>query len=128
LTFGLPIGSVAVGVDPAVSQPAPVQPERHALRVVTVAEGLVNPWSMAFLPNGDILVTERGGQLRVIRDGRLLPEPIEGVPPVRARGQGGLLDVGLHPQFESNRWVYLTLSKPNEDGSQGTTALVRGRL
>jgi aldose sugar dehydrogenase len=67
--------------------------------VVTVVEGLVHPWSMAFLPNGDMLVTERPGRLRIVRDGVLDPTPIGGVPEVRAQGQGGLLDVVLHPDF-----------------------------
>ena len=97
-------------------------------RVVNVVEGLQNPWSIAFLPDGDMLVTERPGRLRIVRDGVLSPDPIEGVPAVRAGGQGGLLEVKLHPHFESNRLIYLSLSKPSEDGSQATTAVVRGRF
>ena len=102
--------------------------EHHAFRVVPVADGLQNPWSMAFLPGGDILVTERPGRLRLIRNGILQPEPIGGVPAVRARGQGGLLDVVLHPDFATNRLVYLSFSKPNAEGTQATTAVIRGRL
>jgi glucose/arabinose dehydrogenase len=100
----------------------------HSFRVVTVADGLVNPWSMAWLPNGDMLVVERPGRLRIVRDGKLLPEPVSGVPAVRVVGQGGLQDVVVHPSFASNRWVYLSFAKPNADGSQGTTAVVRGRF
>ncbi|MGH7471096.1 MAG: PQQ-dependent sugar dehydrogenase [Longimicrobiales bacterium] len=100
--------------------------ELHAFRVDTVVEGLERPWGMAFLPGGDVLVTERPGRLRIIRGGRLEPQPIEGVPAVSARGQGGLLDVALHPSFATNRWVYLTYSKPGAEGA--TTALVRGQL
>jgi aldose sugar dehydrogenase len=100
----------------------------HEYRVVTVAEGLVHPWSIAFLPGGDMLVTERPGRLRVVRNGVLQAEPIAGVPPVRARGQGGLLEVMAHPEYASNRLIYLTFSKPNADGSQATTAVVRGQL
>ncbi len=100
----------------------------HDFRVVTVVDGLEHPWSMAWLPNGDMLVTERPGRLRVVRDGMLMTDPISGVPEVRAQGQGGLLDVTLHPDFESNRLIYLSFSKPNEDGSESTTAVVRGRL
>ena len=96
-------------------------------RVVTVAEGFDHPWSIAFLPNGDMLVTERAGRLRVVRDGILLPDPIEGVPEVRVQGQGGLLEALPHPDFESNRLLYLSFSKPNEEGD-GTTAIIRGRL
>lgn len=100
----------------------------HDYRVVTVAEGLVNPWSMAFLPDGDVLVTERPGRLRIIRDGHLLPTPVPGVPTVLAQGQGGLLDVILHPDFSSNRTIYLSYSKPyaNEEGA--TTAVARARF
>lgn len=94
--------------------------------VVTVAEGLEHPWGMAFLPDGGILVTERPGRLRMIRDGAVLTEPLGGVPAVHARGQGGLLDVALHPEFESNRLVYLSYSKPGAEGA--TTAVIRGRL
>jgi glucose/arabinose dehydrogenase len=93
-----------------------------------VAEGLVHPWSIAFLPDGDMLITERAGRLRIVRDGTLLETPVAGVPEVRARGQGGLLDVVPHPQFETNRLLYLSYSKPNADGSEGTTAVARGRF
>lgn len=93
-------------------------------RVVTVAEGLENPWGIAFVGD-DILVTEKAGDLRVIRDGQLLEAPISGVPEVLPAGQGGLMDVVPHPDFDTNRWVYLTLSKPMAEGA--TTAVVRGR-
>lgn len=99
----------------------------HDYRVVTVAEGLVNPWSMAWLPNGDMLVTERPGRLRIVRGGRLLPDPVPGLPEIRQGGQGGLLDVVLHPNFASNRFLYLSYAKPNADRAQGTTAVIRGR-
>lgn len=118
--------ALALHALPARAQ-APVYPsEHHPYRVVTVAEGLVNPWGMAFLPNGDILVTERPGRLRVIRNGVLDPKPILGVPEVAHRVQGGLLDVALHPQFARNRLVYLSYSKPGPQGA--TTAVIRGRL
>ncbi len=73
-------------------------------------------------------MTEKPGRLRIVRNGVLQPEPISGTPEVRAQGQGGLLDVVLHPDFESNRLIYLSFSKPNEDASEATTAVVRGRL
>jgi len=116
------------GTPPAAAQGQVIQSEAHNFRVVTVAEGLDGPWSIAFLPGGDLLVTERSGALRIVRNGTLVPQPVEGVPEVRFGGQGGLLDVVLHPEFESNRLVYLTYSKPSADGSEGTTAIVRGRL
>jgi len=99
--------------------------EHHEFRVVTVVEGLAHPWGMAFLPSGEILVTERPGRLRIVRNGALVPEPVAGVPQVRAQGQGGLLDVAVHPEFASNRLVYLSYAKPGADG--GTTAVARGR-
>lgn len=98
----------------------------HDYRVVTVVDGLVNPWGMAFLPNGDMLVTERPGRLRIVRDGQLVAAPVEGVPEVHARGQGGLLDVVTHPNFADNNLIYLSYSKPMGDG-ESTTAIVRAR-
>lgn len=100
----------------------------HDYRIVPVVEGLVNPWSMAFLPDGDMLITERPGRLRVVRDGQLLAEPVEGVPPVHAQGQGGLLEVTPHPDFASNRLVYLSYSQPYVGEEGATTAIVRARL
>ena len=100
----------------------------HDFRIVTVAEGLLVPWAMAFLPDGDVLVTERAGRLRIVRGGKLLPQPVSGVPDVHAGGQGGLLDVVLHPRFAENRLVYLSYSKRGSDGKRNTTAIVRGRL
>jgi len=102
---------------------------RHDFRIVPVARGLEFPWSMAWLPNGDLLITERPGRLRVVRDGVLDPTPVEGLPAVyREAGQGGVMEVLPHPGFETNRWLYLTYGKPNADGSLGTTTLVRGRF
>ncbi len=95
-------------------------------RVVPVVRGLVTPWSLTFLPNGDMLVTERPGRLRIVRNGALDPQPIAGIPEVWATGQGGLLEVLPHPRFSENRWLYLTYSKACEKGA--TTALLRGRF
>lgn len=102
------------------------QAQDHSFRLTTVAEGLVNPWSIAFLPDGDMLVTERPGRLRIVRDGRLLPDPVTGVPAVRHGGQGGLQEVLPHPDFAQNRLLYLSFAKGPE--ARGTTAIVRGRL
>jgi glucose/arabinose dehydrogenase len=100
----------------------------HDYRLVTVVESLVQPWSIAFLPGGDMLVTERPGRLRIVRNGKLLPQPVDGVPEVfSGNSQAGLLEVALHPNFAQNRWLYLTYSKAQAD-KQSTTALVRGRF
>ena len=110
-----------------VSAQAPVyKSSAHDYRIVTVATGFVNPWSVAFLPGGDLLVTERAGRLRIVRGGKLLPTPVAGVPAVVAAGQGGLLDVALHPAFAQNKIIYLTYSKQITGGS--TTALYRARF
>lgn len=98
----------------------------HDYRVVTVADDLVQPWSMAWLPGGDMLITEKPGRLRIVRNGRLLPEAVPGVPEVFYEGQGGLFDVLPHPDFSNNRWVYLTYSKKTANSS--ATAIARGRL
>ena len=97
-------------------------------RVVTVVEGLQNPWSMAWLPNGDMLVTERGGAIRTVRNGQLLPEPMANVPAVRASGQGGLFDIVLHPDYAANGWVYISFAKPNAAGDQATTTVIRAKI
>ena len=115
----------------AAQLPPPTAPQNvysptEQIRVAPVVAGLQNPWSLAFLPNGDMLVTEKPGRLRIIRNGQLDPTPVAGTPKVVAAGQGGLLEVAIHPRFAENRWVYLTYSKPGEAGS--TTALLRGRL
>ena len=126
----LPLLLVACA-DPASSPLADAQEvmssRHHSYRVVTVASGLDSPWGMAFLPGGDILVTERPGRLRVVRGGKLEPAPIAGLPEVADGGQGGLMDVALHPGFAQNQLVYLSYSK-GRAGNQRTTAVIRGRL
>jgi glucose/arabinose dehydrogenase len=100
----------------------------HDYRVVTVTNALVQAWSIAFLPGGDILVTERPGRLRIIRQGKLLEQPVEGVPAVHFSSQAGLFEVMPHPNFASNRLLYLTYAKPGATEQQATTALIRGRF
>jgi glucose/arabinose dehydrogenase len=117
----------AVTATPAFAQET-VRSQHHDFRVVTVAEGLEHPWSIAFLPGGDMLVTEKPGRLRIVRDGQLLANPVEGIPEVVAMGQGGLLDVVPHPDFASNRLLYISFSKPKEGLERGTTAVIRGRF
>ena len=83
--------------------------EKHRFTVKTVAEGLEHPWSIAFLPDGRMLVTERPGHLRLVSaEGRLDPRPIQGLPAIAATGQGGLLDIALHPDYPRNGWIYLS--------------------
>ncbi len=101
--------------------------EQHKIRVSVVVGGLSHPWAIAFMPDGGMLVTERDGHLRVVRDGQLDPRPIAGVPEVRTDGNGGLMDVAVHPEFADNGLVYLTYTKRHDDG-RGSPALARGRL
>jgi glucose/arabinose dehydrogenase len=113
----------AQGQAPRSPSPAPTE---GAVRVETVARGLEHPWALAFLPDGRMLVTERPGRLRLVeRDGRV-GQPLAGVPPVLARGQGGLLDVALDPRFAESRLVYLSYAEPGSGGAG--TAVARGRL
>ena len=100
--------------------------DRHDFRLVTVVQGLEHPWGMAFLPDGAVLITEREGRLRLVRDGKLDPRPVAGVPKVAATGQGGLLDVALDPDFARNRLVYLSYAGRGA-GGQGTE-VARGRF
>jgi len=120
----LVVASVALG-GARLSAQGPMRSALHDYRVVTVAEGLVQPWSIAFVPGGDLLITERPGRLRIVRGGKLLPTPVAGVPEVAYENQGGLLEVALHPNFATNRFVYLTYAKKRSDGTGNTTALVR---
>lgn len=96
------------------------------VELVEVARGLDHPWSLAFLPDGRMLVTEREGALRVVTLSGEVSQPVEGLPEVSAVGQGGLLDVALHPQFEKNRLVYMSFAEPRDGGN--ATSVARGRL
>lgn len=101
--------------------------QEYRVRVNTLTEGLAHPWSIAFLPDGRMLVTERAGQLRVInKDFKLNPQPVSGVPAVAAFGQGGLMDVVLHPKFAENNLVYLTYVAGDRNGVG--TEVARGTL
>lgn len=100
--------------------------ETHQIRTEILAEGLDSPWGMAFLPDGRILIAERPGRLRIFENGVLLPDAIAGLPRIWAHGQGGLLDVVLHPDYASNGWIYLAYS--TNEGNAGNTAIARARL
>jgi len=108
--------------------PQHYQTTEYEIQVDLVADGLSNPWSIAFLPDGDMLVTERAGRLRLIRDGQLEQIPVGGTPEVKITVLGGLLDVLLHPDFASNRILYLSYAKGRENDNLSTTALARARL
>ena len=95
----------------------------YPIRLVTIAEGLSFPYTLAFLPDGDILVTLMNGQVRIIRDGVLAPDPVGVVPDVHyLPGSGGLMDIALHPDFSENSLIYFTYNKPGEAGSTNTLA------
>ncbi|HWN39319.1 MAG TPA: PQQ-dependent sugar dehydrogenase [Gammaproteobacteria bacterium] len=131
--FGLVLaGQAAQAQDSRASPPLPSFPQIYEtadlkIRVDKIADGLANPWSLAWLPNGDVLITERAGRLRVFRNGALDPAPIANVPEVRITALGGLLDVLPHPNFAQNQILYLTYTKGGE-GNLATTALTRARL
>jgi len=122
-----PLFALVLACVPFAAQPQ-IATQEHRVRVVTVASGLAHPWSLAFLPDGRMLVTERPGRLRVLaKDGSLDPKPVEGLPRVDAQGQGGLLDVAVHPEFGRNGWIYWTYAQRDADGMNGTE-LARGKL
>lgn len=127
-------GVVLLGVQ--VSGQSVLRSAHHDYRVTTFAENLVQPWSIAFLPGGDTLITERPGRLRIVRNGKLLPNAVEGLPPVVHSSQGGLLEVAVHPNFATNRLLYITYSKQTGEAPPSsslepvpaTTALIRARF
>jgi glucose/arabinose dehydrogenase len=117
--------ALAFGCAAAGAQP--ITTEEHALRVVRLVERLEHPWGLAFLPDGRMLVTERAGRLRIVgKDFRLEPEPVQGLPAITAHGQGGLLDVALHPRYSENGLVYISYSARGDGGI--STEVARGRL
>lgn len=106
--------------------------EEKSYKQEVVVEGLNMPWAIAFLSETEWLVTERlTGELRLIQNGQLHPDPIGGVPEVWARGQGGLLDVVAHPNYKENGWIYLSYAsphKPGEPGQGANTEFIRARI
>lgn len=113
---------------PAITRfPETVKSDHQAYSIDTVARGLDVPWGIAFLPNGDMLVTERSGQLFLFSGG-ILKSMITGVPEVMAKGQGGLLDIVLHPDYKNNGWIYISYSQKATDENGGNTAIFRSKL
>lgn len=115
--------------EPAFEQQtrAPAVDSGVSFNVETLADGLVHPWAVAVLPNGDHLVTERAGRLRVVRSAGDVSDPVSGLPEVLAEKQGGLLDVAIGPDFDEERWIYWSYAKPMEGGTSATAA-ARGKL
>lgn len=120
-----------------------VSSQKQKFRIDVLAEGLDTPWGLAFLPDNRLLVTERSGHLRIIANGKLLPEPVKGTPEVWARQDGGLLDVALHPDYKDNGWIYLTYTEVQPGsampsppaagqgrggGPPSMTVIIRGRI
>jgi glucose/arabinose dehydrogenase len=102
--------------------------EQHKIKVTVITKALDRPFGIAFLPNGNILVSERGpGRLRIVRDGVLDPQPVGGVPKVNSRANAGLYDFVLHPNYAQNQWIYFAFSKPGE-GNLSATVLARAKL
>lgn len=127
------VAPLALAQDFAAAPPLPDFPQffettEYNIRVDLIADGLSNPWAIAFLPDGDILVTERAGRLRRIHDGMLQADAISGTPEVTITVLGGLLGVTLHPDFARNNILYLSYAKGHEDGKRSTTAVTRARL
>ena len=118
----------ALVATPALAAPqGPVDTEAARFEVVEVTGELEHPWALAFLPDGDMLITERPGRLRLVEEGRLREEPVAGLPEIYAQDQGGLLDVALDPAFAANQLVYLSYSHEAEDGTT-TTRVMRARF
>lgn len=114
---------------PSVHSDQVIVSETHSFVMDTVVMGLDVPWGLAFLPNGDLLISERSGTLHTFSDGKLSP-PIAGLPPIMAFGQGGLLDLALHPDYDENGWIYMSYSALNTESEKviGNTAIMRARL
>jgi len=121
------LAQIGVPPRPLPDNPFVIETAEQPQVRVTVIKGLELPWDMAFLPDGGLLVTERSGQrLRLIRDGALVDQPVDGLPEIGGGG-GGLMSVVIHPEFDENRWVYLSYTK-NADRGQRSVGLARGRL
>ena len=103
-----------------------VSSQDYIINVEILVEGLNHPWSLAFLPDGNMLVTERVGTLRLIQNDKLVSEPVSGLPPIEQHGQGGLMDVVVHPDFKTNHLIYLAYAGEADEGL--STEVLRGKL
>eukprot|EP00487_Bulimina_marginata_P003065 TRINITY_DN171_c0_g1_i1.p1 TRINITY_DN171_c0_g1~~TRINITY_DN171_c0_g1_i1.p1 ORF type:complete len:157 (-),score=22.29 TRINITY_DN171_c0_g1_i1:100-570(-) len=122
----LGLGSLFVSAQP--EQPIPVAKSADKYELELVAKGVQIPWGMVWLNEQDLLVTDRAGELRLIRNGKLVEQPISGVPKVHAERQGGLLDIELDPNFKDNGWTYLSYSGYEGDEEGYNTSIMRARL
>jgi aldose sugar dehydrogenase len=115
-TFSSLFAGAALASSSALAQSAAFQTEKVPVEAEIVADGLQNPWGLDFLPDGDVIVTERPGRIRILSGSRL-SEPVAGVPKVAARGQGGLLDIVVAPNFASSNRVFFSFSQPGQGGA-----------
>ncbi|MEW8384599.1 MAG: PQQ-dependent sugar dehydrogenase, partial [Candidatus Thiodiazotropha taylori] len=125
------VGSISFLLFACAAQPLladrAIKTEKQSIGYEIVTQQLANPWAMAFLPDGAMLITEKNGKLRYLdATGKLDPISIQGLPEIRSHGQGGLLDVTLHPQFESNRYIYISYAE--RTGNRYGTTVMRGKL
>lgn len=112
-------------------QSEPISSELLNFTIDTIVTGVSSPWGMAWLPNGDMLFTEKTGSIRIVKNGKLHPDPIKGAPEVKAKGQGGMLDIELHPNYADNGWIYISFSSPAKKGEEGegaNTEFIRAKL
>lgn len=119
--------ALSAEMSPPVEALAPLTAAQAGVQVVTVAGGLEHPWGLAFLPDGRMLVTERPGRLRIVQTNGTVSPPVTGVPTVMARGQGGLLDVAVDPNFATNSYIYFSYAEADQQGQSGT-AVARAKL
>lgn len=117
--------NILLTAQPVAGSTITTQKQKFILEKIT--SELQSPWGIAFLPDGRILVNEKAGEIRIIKEGKLLDEKVSGVPKVFTNGQAGLMDIQLHPDYSKNGWIYLTYSKPNGD-KEGGTVVARAKL
>lgn len=122
----LSVSSCSQGPETSTVNETPVVQGKDSVKVKTLYSELSNPWGMTWLPDGRLLVTERSGEILVFKDDKYTGQKLSGVPEVHAKGQGGLMDIQLHPKYNDNGWIYLAYSKPLSGGS--STAIMRAKL
>lgn len=128
LFFAVPFTALACVVS-SYNEQDPIQSEKQKFNLEVIETGINVPWGMTFLPNKDILLTDKEGKIRIIRDNKILDQEIGGVPAVYARGQGGLFDLELHPDYRNNGWIYISYAAlDKENGKGGITYIMRARL